>query len=59
MKENNKLIILPNEDKLFHEEPDYDNLCNFSHSFRCCELDIPNGTLAIETLFSLIFLVVT
>ena len=42
MKENNKLIILPNEDKLFHEEPDYNNLCNFSHPFRCCVVGPPN-----------------
>jgi len=42
MKLKNKLIILPNEDKLFHEDPDYDNLCNFPHPFRMILAGPPN-----------------
>ena len=41
-KINNKLIVLPNEDKLFHEEPDYKNLCNFPHPFRMILCGPPN-----------------
>ena len=38
----NKLFVIPNEDKLFHEEPDYKNLCNFSVPFRMCLCGPPN-----------------
>ena len=30
----NKLIVIPNEDKTFHEKVDETNLCNFPHPFR-------------------------
>ena len=32
----NKLIVLPNDDKHFHEEPYYEDLGNFPHPFRMC-----------------------
>ena len=36
MKLRNELVVLPNDDKHFHEEPDYDDLGNFPHPFRMC-----------------------
>ena len=39
----NKLFVIPNEDKLFHEEPDYKNLCNFPHPFRLILCGGPNS----------------
>ena len=38
----NKLFVLENEDKLFHEKPDYNDLCNFPHPFRLCCVGPPN-----------------
>ena len=38
----NKLFVLKNEDKLFHEEPDYEDLCNFPHPFRMILAGPPN-----------------
>ena len=29
-----KIVVLPNEDKKFHESVDETNLCNFPHPFR-------------------------
>ena len=34
MKQENKLFVIPNDDKHFHEECDYDDLGNFPHPFR-------------------------
>ena len=38
----NKLIVLQNEDKLFHEKVDEKNLCNFPHPFRMILCAPPN-----------------
>ena len=38
----NKLFVLENEDKIFHEEPDFDELCNFPHPFRMILSGPPN-----------------
>ena len=38
----NKLIVLPNDDKHFHEEPDYNDLGNFPHPFRLVLAGPPN-----------------
>ena len=38
----NKLIVLPNDDKHFHEEPDYKDLGNFPHPFRLILAGPPN-----------------
>ena len=38
----NKLIIIPNEDKTFHEKVDETNLCNFPHPFRMILCGPPN-----------------
>ena len=38
----NKLIVLPNDDKHFHEEPDYEDLGNFPHPFRMVLSGSPN-----------------
>jgi len=43
LKLKNKLLVLPNEDKLFHEEPDYTDLCNFPHPFRLILSGPPNS----------------
>ena len=51
---NNKLIVLPNEDKLFHEEPDYKNLCNFPHPFRLILCGPPN-TGKTNTIYNILF----
>ena len=41
-KLKNKLIVLQNEDKIFHEECDYNDLCNFPHPFRMVLAGPPN-----------------
>ena len=38
----NKLIVIPNEDKTFHEKVDESNLCNFPHPFRMILCGPPN-----------------
>ena len=38
----NKLIVIPNEDKTFHEKVDETNLCNFPHPFRMILCGPPN-----------------
>ena len=42
LKLKNKLIVLPNDDKHFHEECDYSDLCNFPHPFRMVLAGPPN-----------------
>ena len=41
-KNQNKLIVLPNEDNKFHEEVDYTNLAKFPHPFRLILCGPPN-----------------
>ena len=64
-KLKNKLIVLPNEDKLWHEEPTND-LISFPHPFRICLIAPPNSgkslilkniLLHIEPPFEAIYLV--
>ena len=38
----NKIFVIPNEDKMWHEQPS-DNLCSFPHPFRCCLIAPPNS----------------
>ena len=39
---HNKLVVLPNDDKHFHEQCDYSDLCNFPHPFRLVLAGSPN-----------------
>ena len=41
-KLKNKIIVIPNEDKLWHEKPS-DDLCSFPHPFRVCFIAPPNS----------------
>ena len=41
-KQQNKLIVIPNDDKFFHEQPDYENLGNFPVPFRLLCVGPPN-----------------
>ena len=41
-KMKNKLFIMPNEDKIWHEQAS-DNLCSFPHPFRICFIAPPNA----------------
>ena len=41
-KHKTKLVVIPNEDKHFHEVPDMINLCNFPHPFRLVLVGPPN-----------------
>ena len=38
----NKIFVIPNEDKLWHEQPS-DDLCSFPHPFRVCYIAPPNS----------------
>ena len=43
MKElKNKIFVIPNEDKMWHEQPS-NNLCSFPHPFRICFVAPPNS----------------
>ena len=43
MKEfKNKIFVIPNEDKIWHEKVP-DNLCSFPHPFRICFIAPPNS----------------
>ena len=42
-KLKNKLIVLPNDDKHFHDDCDYTDLCNFPHPFRMVLAGPPNA----------------
>ena len=43
MKLKNDIIIIPNDDNKFHEDCDYDDLCNFPHPFRLILVGPPNS----------------
>ena len=41
-KHKNKLVVIPNDDKHFHEKPDEHNLANMPHPFRMILCGPPN-----------------
>ena len=48
-----KIVVLPNEDKKFHESVDETNLCNFPHPFRMILCGPPN-TAKTNTIYNIL-----
>ena len=53
MSKKNKLVILPNEDKKFHEKIDETNLANFPHPFRMIMCGCP-GVGKTNTIYNVL-----
>ena len=48
-----KIVVIPNEDKKFHESVDETNLCNFPHPFRMI-LCGPHNTGKTNTIYNIL-----